>query len=158
MSEQHFDIIGDVHGHADALRRLLVELGYGESGGAFRHDNRKAIFVGDFVDRGPDQREVLKIARDLCEADTASARIGWLSECRRTNGITTPIAAGLLLIAAVMSPSGHAHAHGRLHNVDARRREAACGRQVRKISNLPGGGDRAAGPIDVVGKRRQKVP
>jgi hypothetical protein len=28
MSEQHYDIIGDVHGHADALRRLLLKLGY----------------------------------------------------------------------------------------------------------------------------------
>jgi hypothetical protein len=34
MSEQHYDVIGDVHGHADALPRLLVELGYRESGGA----------------------------------------------------------------------------------------------------------------------------
>jgi hypothetical protein len=76
MSEQHYDIIGDVHGHADALRRLLVELGYAEVQGAFRHDSRKAIFVGDFVDRGPHQREVLKIARDMCEADTASAVLG----------------------------------------------------------------------------------
>jgi Calcineurin-like phosphoesterase len=76
MSEQHYDIIGDVHGHSDALRRLLVELGYGESRGAFRHDSRKAIFVGDFVDRGPDQRGVLKIARDMCEADMAKAVLG----------------------------------------------------------------------------------
>jgi hypothetical protein len=53
MSEQHYDIIGDVHGHADALRRLLITLGYAESQGAFRHDTRKVIFVGDFVDRGP---------------------------------------------------------------------------------------------------------
>jgi hypothetical protein len=76
MSEQHYDIIGDVHGHADALRRLLVELEYAESQGAFRHDSRKAIFVGDFVDRGPHQRDVLKIARDMCGADTASAVLG----------------------------------------------------------------------------------
>jgi Calcineurin-like phosphoesterase len=76
MSEQHYDIIGDVHGHADALRRLLVELEYAEVRGAFRHDSRKAIFVGDFVDRGPHQREVLKIARDMCEADTANAVLG----------------------------------------------------------------------------------
>jgi Calcineurin-like phosphoesterase len=65
-----------VHGHADALRRLLVDLGYGESRGAFRHDSRKAIFVGDFVDRGPHQQDVLKIARDMCEADTAIAVLG----------------------------------------------------------------------------------
>ena len=76
MSEQHYDIIGDVHGHADALRRLLLKLGYSESQGVFRHDTRKVIFVGDFVDRGPDQKEVLRIARNMCEADTASAVLG----------------------------------------------------------------------------------
>ena len=41
---------------------------------------------------------------------TVSARTGWLSQCRRRNGITTPIAAGRLSIGAVMSSSGHAHA------------------------------------------------
>src|SRR5208282_3704732 len=76
MSEPHYDIIGDVHGHADALRRLLIKLGYTESYYVFQHDTRKAIFVGDFVDRGPDQREVLRIARSMCEADTASAVLG----------------------------------------------------------------------------------
>ena len=76
MPEQNYDIIGDVHGHADALRRLLIELDYREIEGAFRHDARKVIFVGDFVDRGPDQREVLRIARNMCKAGTASAVLG----------------------------------------------------------------------------------
>jgi hypothetical protein len=76
MSEQHYDVIGDVHGHADALRRLLVTLGYTESQGIFQHDTRKAIFVGDFVDRGPQQREVLRIARNMCEGGAANAVLG----------------------------------------------------------------------------------
>jgi hypothetical protein len=76
MSEQHYDVIGDVHGHADALCRLLVKLGYAESQSIFKHDTRKAIFVGDFVDRGPEQREVLRIARNMCEAGTAHAVLG----------------------------------------------------------------------------------
>jgi Calcineurin-like phosphoesterase len=76
MSEQGYDVIGDVHGHANALRRLLAELGYFESQGVFRHDTRKAIFVGDFVDRGPEQREVLRIARTMCEAKAAVAVLG----------------------------------------------------------------------------------
>jgi hypothetical protein len=76
MTEQGYDLIGDIHGHADALRRLLIKLGYSEVGGAFRHDGRKVIFVGDFVDRGPDQREVLRVARRMCEAGTASAVLG----------------------------------------------------------------------------------
>jgi hypothetical protein len=76
MSEQGYDVIGDIHGHADALRRLLIKLGYSEVDGIFRHSSRKAIFVGDFVDRGPDQREVLRIARSMCEAGTGSAVLG----------------------------------------------------------------------------------
>jgi hypothetical protein len=76
MTEQGYDLIGDIHGHADALRRLLTKLGYSEVDGAFRHGSRKVIFVGDFVDRGPDQREVLRIARNMCEAGTATAVLG----------------------------------------------------------------------------------
>ena len=76
MSEQHYDIIGDVHGRADALRRLLLKLGYTESQDVFRHNTRKVIFVGDFVDRGPDQKGILRIARNMCEADTASSILG----------------------------------------------------------------------------------
>jgi|ERR1700733_10176155 len=76
MSDQNYDVIGDVHGHADALRRLLIKLGYTEIDGVFRHDTRKVIFVGDFVDRGPNQKEVLRIARGMCRSGTASAVLG----------------------------------------------------------------------------------
>jgi hypothetical protein len=71
-----YDIIGDIHGHADALRRLLTKLGYSDAKGVFRRPGRKVIFVGDFVDRGPEQREVLRIARTMCEAETAFAVLG----------------------------------------------------------------------------------
>jgi hypothetical protein len=73
---QSYDVIGDIHGHADALRRLLIKLECTEVDGAFRHDNRKTIFAGDFVDRGPDQKEVLRIARKMCEAGSASEVLG----------------------------------------------------------------------------------
>ena len=73
---QGYDVIGDIHGHADALRRLLIKLEYTEVDGTFRHDSRKAIFAGDFVDRGPDQKEVLRIARNMCEVGSARAVLG----------------------------------------------------------------------------------
>ncbi|WP_074130462.1 metallophosphoesterase [Bradyrhizobium sp. NAS96.2] len=71
-----FDIIGDIHGHADALRRLLASLGYQEVDGVFCHPERRVIFVGDFVDRGPEQLAVLQIAKRMCDAGLALAVMG----------------------------------------------------------------------------------
>lgn len=76
MTGQGYDLVGDIHGHADALHRLLYELEYAEVGGVFRHPERQMIFVGDFIDRGPEQREVLQIARSMCEAGAARAVMG----------------------------------------------------------------------------------
>jgi len=46
-----YDIIGDIHGHAVALKNLLVSLGYQRRGDGFRYSNRNVVFVGDFADR-----------------------------------------------------------------------------------------------------------
>ena len=46
---------GDIHGHAAPLKALLAKLGYGEQQGVWRHPQRKVIFLGDFIDRGPEQ-------------------------------------------------------------------------------------------------------
>ena len=43
-----YDVIGDIHGHAKALRNLLGDMGYREDGGVFRHPDRRVIFVGVF--------------------------------------------------------------------------------------------------------------
>lgn len=78
MKENHnkYDIIGDIHGHADTLRALLAKLGYVVSDGAYRHPERRVIFVGDFVDRGPKIRETLQIVRAMVEAGSALAVVG----------------------------------------------------------------------------------
>lgn len=57
-----FDIIGDVHGCHDELVALLGELGYvRDDASAFRHPGgRRAIFLGDLVDRGPASPDVLR--------------------------------------------------------------------------------------------------
>ena len=73
---QGYDIIGDIHGHGDALCRLLEKLGYRKSSGVYRHPSRKVIYLGDFIDRGPDQVEVIKIARSMCDVGTALAVMG----------------------------------------------------------------------------------
>ena len=72
-----FDIIGDIHGCFDELVELLKELGYEVStqsdGGTVVQppQGRKAIFVGDFVDRGPKVAEVLRLVMRMQEADAA---------------------------------------------------------------------------------------
>lgn len=72
-----FDIIGDIHGHADALERLLQQLGYRRKAGVYQHaGNRQAIFVGDFIDRGPKIRETLHLVKDMCDAGHALAVMG----------------------------------------------------------------------------------
>ena len=71
-----YDIIGDIHGHADDLKSLLISLGYQRHGLGYRHSDRKVIFVGDFVDRGPAIREVVEIARAMVDAADALAVMG----------------------------------------------------------------------------------
>jgi hypothetical protein len=71
-----YDIIGDIHGQADALLALLAELGYQQQRGAWRHAERKVIFVGDFIDLGPKQVETVMIARRMVDAGSALAVLG----------------------------------------------------------------------------------
>jgi protein phosphatase len=72
-----FDVIGDVHGCRAELEQLLTELGYeidrnaaGRPVGA-RHPGRRAVFVGDLVDRGPDTPGVLRLVMGMVAAGTA---------------------------------------------------------------------------------------
>lgn len=71
-----YDIIGDIHGHADELVELLEKLGYTETGGRFCHPSRMAVFCGDFVDRGPQIPDVVQIAKSMVEHDSALAVMG----------------------------------------------------------------------------------
>lgn len=71
-----FDIIGDVHGQANALVALLRQIGYEKRGGVWQHNERRAIFVGDFVDRGPKQVESYRIVRRMVDAGAALAVMG----------------------------------------------------------------------------------
>src|SRR5690606_28407561 len=71
-----YDLIGDIHGHAAPLQHLLTRLGYNEIKGVWQHPERKVIFLGDFVDRGPAQVETVRIARDMVESGHALAVMG----------------------------------------------------------------------------------
>ncbi|MGH3638794.1 MAG: metallophosphoesterase [Mycobacterium sp.] len=73
-----YDIIGDIHGCASPLANLLDRLGYAESErtGAYVHPNRQAIFVGDLVDRGGEQLDVLKIVKRMVDGGSAQLVMG----------------------------------------------------------------------------------
>jgi hypothetical protein len=73
-----YDILGDIHGHHDALVELLEELGYRFRNGAYRHSSpdRTVIFLGDLIDRGPKQLETLETARRMVDEGTARIVMG----------------------------------------------------------------------------------
>jgi hypothetical protein len=71
-----FDVIGDIHGCADQLEELLSALGYEERDGARRHEDRTAVFVGDFIDRGPQQKRTIEIVRPMIQQGSALAVLG----------------------------------------------------------------------------------
>lgn len=88
-----YDVIGDVHDHYEKLLALLQSLGYRKRDGAFRHpDGRQAVFVGDLIDRGPLQEEVLYTVRDMIDSGSAQCIMGnheW-----NAIGYATPIGDG----------------------------------------------------------------
>ncbi len=73
---QGYDVIGDVHGCAITLIRLLERLGYTKRAGVYRHRRRQAVFVGDVVDRGPRIREALHLVHDMVNAGAAQMVMG----------------------------------------------------------------------------------
>jgi protein phosphatase len=77
-----FDIIGDLHGCCDELQTLLGQLGYVETAlptdepmwGAqtFGHpQGRKAVFLGDLVDRGPHILDTVRLVRNMVRFGSA---------------------------------------------------------------------------------------
>src|SRR4051812_5827235 len=67
-----FDIIGDVHGCFDELKQLMEKLGYGIEGtDVLVPEGRKAVFLGDLVDRGPRTPDVLKLVMRMVEEGKA---------------------------------------------------------------------------------------
>lgn len=57
--------IGDIHGRADLLDRLLAHIRSAEEGS-------RVIFLGDLIDRGPDSRAVLDMVAAHLREDSAS--------------------------------------------------------------------------------------
>ncbi|BDC49606.1 hypothetical protein F183_A19220 [Bryobacterales bacterium F-183] len=92
MQTNSFDIIGDVHGCSDELEELLARLGA----------DRKKVFVGDLVDRGPRVLDTVEIVRGMIAQGNAFCVQGnhddkfarWLAGNRVTisHGLDTSIA------------------------------------------------------------------
>ncbi|MGI8692398.1 MAG: polynucleotide kinase-phosphatase [Geodermatophilaceae bacterium] len=75
-----FDVIGDVHGCLGELEMLLEKLGYAigrdssdRAVDAVHPQGRRAVFVGDLVDRGPDSPGVLRLVMGMAGAGHAFA-------------------------------------------------------------------------------------
>lgn len=71
------DVIGDIHGEYAALASLLDTLGYEHGSGRWTHaQGCRIVFVGDYIDRGPDPVRVTKLVRQLCDDGVAFALLG----------------------------------------------------------------------------------
>lgn len=95
-----FDIIGDVHGCHAELVALLGELGYevdGDGQTVTPPPGRRAVFVGDYCDRGPDTPAVLRLVMSMANAGTAICLPGNhdVKLARKLKGRDVKIAHGL---------------------------------------------------------------
>jgi hypothetical protein len=71
------DIIGDIHGYADKLTGLLKQLGYVHNGQCFiPPDDHRALFIGDLIDRGPQQVKTLETVFAMFDAGVADIVMG----------------------------------------------------------------------------------
>lgn len=94
--DRSYDLIGDVHGCARTLARLLDQLGYRQQGGIWRHKRRQVIFLGDIIDRGPRIREALHLVHGMVEGGQAHCimgnhefnALGWYAEAPPESGQT----------------------------------------------------------------------
>jgi hypothetical protein len=68
------DLIGDVHGHLEALCNLLSKLGYHKDGS--HPKKRRLVFLGDLTDRGPDSIGVLKLVKRFIDNGRAQCVLG----------------------------------------------------------------------------------
>jgi len=70
------DIVGDIHGDATQLHLLLNAMNYKEIDGVYSHPERTVLFLGDFIDRGNEQFEVIRIVQAMVKSSTAKAVMG----------------------------------------------------------------------------------
>ena len=107
FKNNNYDIIGDIHGHATTLVHLLEKLGYTLTKGIYSHQNRKVIFLGDFIDRGTEESSVINIVRPMIDNGHALAVMGnheFNAICYHTNH---PVTAEPLRKHSLNNTKGH---------------------------------------------------
>lgn len=70
------DFFGDIHGQAGVLTGALRTLGYRCRNGTWRHRWRRAVFLGDMLNRGPEIRATTRIIRRMVDAGAAEFLLG----------------------------------------------------------------------------------
>lgn len=76
MIEFGWDVIGDIHGQSGKLTELLERLGYQLVDNGYQHPCRKALFIGDLLDRGDGVRATVGIVRRMVEQGSAECILG----------------------------------------------------------------------------------
>lgn len=77
IKENNLDIVGDTHGLLDETIVFLKQLGWNFENGYFSHpENRKLLFLGDMLDRGPKSIEILRAINKSVKKGTAYFILG----------------------------------------------------------------------------------
>ncbi len=71
-----YDLVGDIHGFDEPLIALLERLGYAPKQGVWQHPTRTLISLGDLVDRGPGQKNVVDILKTMQQHGKAIVLMG----------------------------------------------------------------------------------
>ena len=71
-----YDIIADVHGEGERLHLLLKKLGYSRRGSVFSQPGHQAVFLGDLIDRGPQEKMALTTVMAMHESGAALCILG----------------------------------------------------------------------------------
>jgi hypothetical protein len=79
-----YDIIGDIHGCYEELLMLLQKLGYRKQFDYYHHPaGRKAVFIGDLTDRGPQSLKSFRLVKNMVDSGNALYVPG--NHCRKLN-------------------------------------------------------------------------
>ncbi len=73
---ENIDFIGDIHGYYNELKSLLLKLEYRKEEKIWQHKSRKALFLGDFINKGPDSLKVIKHIKRMVDNGKAYAILG----------------------------------------------------------------------------------